>query len=83
MKFFRQFIHRFIRTNILKSKFRWAFILGSLLYLVSPLDISPDVFPVIGWLDDGLLVTLIASELSQFLIERRQTQKSGSVKSVS
>ncbi|MCU0523353.1 MAG: DUF1232 domain-containing protein [Elainella sp. Prado103] len=83
MKFFRQFVHQFIRSNILKSKFRWAFILGSLLYLVSPFDLSPDVFPIIGWLDDGVLVTLIASEVSQMLIERRQSRKAESAKSVS
>jgi uncharacterized membrane protein YkvA (DUF1232 family) len=31
--------------------------------------------PVLGWLDDGMVVTLLASELSQFLIERRNARK--------
>jgi hypothetical protein len=50
-------------------------IAGSLVYLLSPLDISPDVFPVLGWIDDGVVVTLLATEVSQLLLERRKLQK--------
>jgi uncharacterized membrane protein YkvA (DUF1232 family) len=57
---------------IRNSKYRWFVILGSLIYLVSPLDISPDVFPIIGWIDDGLLATLVATELTQMVLERRR-----------
>jgi len=49
-------------------------ILGSLVYLVSPLDISPDVFPIIGWIDDGLLATLVVTELTQMAMDRRRKQ---------
>jgi uncharacterized membrane protein YkvA (DUF1232 family) len=60
-------------TNLIRnSKYRWFVILGSLIYLVSPLDISPDVFPIIGWIDDGLLATLVATELTQMVLERRR-----------
>jgi len=31
-------------------------LLAALLYLLSPLDVVPDVFPGLGWLDDLLLV---------------------------
>ncbi|HEY9735756.1 MAG TPA: YkvA family protein [Trichocoleus sp.] len=59
--------------NLLRHpKWRWWVILGSLLYLVSPIDISPDVFPVLGWVDDGLIATLAITEISQMLLERRQ-----------
>lgn len=77
MKVLSQFIHRFIQKNLRNSKFRWLFIAASLVYLVSPLDISPDVFPVVGLLDDGLLITLVASEFSQFLVERRKANRGG------
>ena len=45
-------------------KYRWLIILGTAAYLVSPIDISPDIFPIIGWLDDGILATLLFTELS-------------------
>jgi len=33
-------------------------ILATLLYDVSPIDLVPDVIPILGWLDDGL-VTIV------------------------
>jgi uncharacterized membrane protein YkvA (DUF1232 family) len=75
MKLFNQVVHNFIRNGLRNSKYRWLIIAASLLYLVSPFDISPDVFPVVGWLDDGMIVTLLAAEVSQLLIERRKAQK--------
>jgi len=42
-----------------KADLRWL-IAGTVLsalqlvYLVSPVDLIPDIFPIIGWLDDGL-----------------------------
>lgn len=63
-------------TNLIRnSKYRWLVILGSLVYLVSPLDISPDVFPVIGWIDDGLLATIVVTELTQMALDRRRNSK--------
>jgi uncharacterized membrane protein YkvA (DUF1232 family) len=75
MKVFSKIVHGFVRSNIRNPKFRWVFIIASLAYLISPLDISPDVFPVVGLLDDGVLITLIASEVSQFLIDRRKARQ--------
>ena len=63
-------------ANLIRnSKYRWLIILGSLVYLVSPLDISPDVFPVIGWIDDGFLATIVVAELTQFALEKRRQSK--------
>lgn len=76
MKFVIKLIQQFVRNNIRNPKYRWALIVGSLLYLVSPLDFAPDFMPVLGWLDDGMVITLLASELSQFLVERRNAGKS-------
>jgi uncharacterized membrane protein YkvA (DUF1232 family) len=45
---------------------------GTLVYLVSPIDISPDVFPVLGWLDDGLIATIAVTEITQILLDRRR-----------
>lgn len=65
-------IAKWLRNLLRNSKYRWLVILGSLVYLVSPLDISPDVFPVVGWIDDGLLATLVATELTQIVLDRRR-----------
>ncbi len=75
MKFLNQFVYNFIRKTLRNSKYRWLLIAASLVYLISPLDISPDVIPVLGWLDDGVIVTLLATEVSQFLIEQRKARK--------
>ncbi len=63
------------RKAIRNSKYRWLVVFGSLLYLVSPLDISPDVFPIVGWLDDGIIATLLVTEVSQLLFEQLNTSK--------
>ncbi len=74
MKVIFKLIQHFVRNNLRNPKYRWALILGSLLYLVSPIDFAPDFMPVLGWLDDGMVVTLLASELSQFLVDRRNSR---------
>ncbi|MGG6295810.1 YkvA family protein [Leptolyngbya sp. AN02str] len=56
-------------------KYRWVVLIAALAYLISPIDISPDVVPIVGWIDDGVLITLVAAGLSQVLLERRQAIK--------
>jgi len=65
-------IANWFRSLLRNSKYRWLVILGSLAYLVSPLDISPDVFPIIGWIDDGLLATIVVTELTQMAIDNKR-----------
>jgi uncharacterized membrane protein YkvA (DUF1232 family) len=60
------------RKLIRHSKYRWVVLLGTLLYFVSPIDISPDVFPVIGWIDDGLVATIAITEVTQMLMDRKR-----------
>jgi len=50
-----------------------------MVYLFSPLDISPDVFPIIGWIDDGIVLTLLTTELSRLVLDYR-TRRPGGVK---
>lgn len=82
MKVLSKIVHSFVRNNIRNPKFRWFFIVASIAYLISPLDISPDVFPVVGLIDDGVLITLIASEVSQLLIERRKASRTPEVTTI-
>ncbi len=69
-------LHDLYRKALKHTKYRWVVILGTLLYLVSPLDISPDVFPVLGWLDDGLVVSLLVSEVGQMMAEQLKRKRS-------
>lgn len=81
-KFFVQPLYNLFRKLIRNPKYRWLVLAGSLIYLISPLDISPDVFPIVGWLDDGVIVTLLVSEVSQILLDRRNAQKNKQPSSV-
>ena len=66
---FSSVLHNWYRKALKHTKYRWFVILGTLLYLVSPLDIAPDAFPLIGWIDDGIIVSLLISEVSQLVTE--------------
>lgn len=74
-RFFVQPLHDLFRKLVRNPKYRWFILAGSLIYLVSPFDISPDVFPIVGWLDDGMIATLVVTEVAQILIDRRNAQK--------
>jgi uncharacterized membrane protein YkvA (DUF1232 family) len=70
-----QGIYNWYRNSIRNPKYRWWMVLGTLLYIFSPIDISPDFIPVIGEIDDILLLTLLVSEVSQLLIDRAKSHK--------
>ncbi len=55
---------------IRSPRYRGWVILGSLLYLVSPLDLSPDLIPLVGQLDDVVIMTLLFSEVFRVVISR-------------
>jgi uncharacterized membrane protein YkvA (DUF1232 family) len=56
-------------------RYRWAVIIASGVYLLSPLDFSPDIFPIVGWIDDGFIAALLATEVTQLLLDRRQSMR--------
>jgi uncharacterized membrane protein YkvA (DUF1232 family) len=70
MKFPLQSLYSWYRNTLRNPKYRWWIVIGTLAYLISPIDISPDVFPIIGEIDDIALVTLLFSEVSQIAIEK-------------
>jgi uncharacterized membrane protein YkvA (DUF1232 family) len=67
--------YNWYKATLRNTKYRWVLVLGTLVYLVSPIDISPDFLPIIGWVDDGILVTLLATELSQIALEYLNKRK--------
>lgn len=75
MKNIVQPFYNWYSSQIRHPKYRWFIVLGTIAYLLSPLDISPDFIPIIGWIDDGVMITLLTTELSRLVIEHRQRQK--------
>ena len=72
-------LYSWYRNTLRNSKYRWWIVLGTLAYLVSPFDIAPDFFPIVGQIDDFMIVTLLVTELSQLILDsfksRNQEQK--------
>jgi uncharacterized membrane protein YkvA (DUF1232 family) len=64
-----QSFYAWYKETLRNTKYRWLLIGGTLLYLVSPIDIAPDFIPIIGWIDDAAIATLLAAELSQWLLD--------------
>lgn len=81
MNNFPQSIYNWYRNTLRNPKYRWWMILGSLLYIVSPIDISPDFIPFIGQIDDVVILTLLVSEVSQLLIDTAKARKGDTVAS--
>ncbi|AFY78280.1 MAG: DUF1232 domain-containing protein [Hydrococcus sp. C42_A2020_068] len=79
MKIPIQSIYNFYRNAIRNPKYRWWIILGTLVYLLSPFDISPDFFPIVGEIDDFILVTFLVTEVSQLILDRFKSTKTNPV----
>jgi len=74
MKPFLQPLYSVYKAVLKNPKYRWIAIAGSLVYLLSPVDLVTDFLPIVGWIDDGLVATLLVTELSQLLMEKRKSQ---------
>ncbi len=77
MNFSVESLYNWYRDVIRNPKYRWWIIGASLLYLISPIDIAPDFLPIVGWIDDGVIATLLVAELSQVLLTRLKGGKDG------
>ena len=63
-------LYDWYRDTLRHPKYRWWMIIGTLVYLVSPIDIAPDFIPIVGQIDDVMLATLLVTEVSQLFLER-------------
>ncbi|MBO7480623.1 MAG: DUF1232 domain-containing protein [Bacteroidales bacterium] len=43
----------------------WLWIVVAVFYTISPLDIVPDIIPIYGWIDDGLILAISIINLVQ------------------
>jgi uncharacterized membrane protein YkvA (DUF1232 family) len=75
MKFSIQSLYTWYRNLLRNPKYRWWVVLGTLVYLVSPIDIAPDFIPIVGQIDDVFLLTLLVSEVSGLVIEGWKARK--------
>lgn len=64
------------RNLVRNSKYRWLVIAGTLIYLFSPIDLLPDMIPLIGQIDDTVILGLLVAEVSSMLMDRLKAQKS-------
>lgn len=48
-------------------------VLASLAYIISPIDLSPDLLPLLGQIDDVAILVLMVSALTQWLSQRLNT----------
>jgi uncharacterized membrane protein YkvA (DUF1232 family) len=70
-----QSFYNWYKATLRNPKYRWLLIGGSLLYLVSPIDIAPDFIPIIGWLDDTVIAGLLIAEVTQLMMDFRSQRK--------
>jgi uncharacterized membrane protein YkvA (DUF1232 family) len=76
MNFSIQSLYNWYRGMLQNPKYRWWVVLASIAYVVSPIDLSPDVFPIVGWLDDSIIIGLLVSEVSQ-VVTAKLKERSG------
>lgn len=75
MNFSISALYDWYRSAIRHPKYRWLVMLGTVVYLISPIDIAPDFIPVIGQIDDVMLAGLLFTELSQMMIAKLQARQ--------
>jgi len=74
-----QSFYDWYQKTIKHPKYRWVLVAGTLLYLISPIDISPDFIPIVGWIDDAVVASFLVAELSQIFLQMltsKQARKS-------
>ncbi len=49
--------------------------MGTLLYFLSPLDISPDLIPIVGQIDDLILLTFLFTQVGNLVGNYFQSQQ--------
>ncbi|MDJ0647824.1 MAG: YkvA family protein [Xenococcaceae cyanobacterium MO_188.B19] len=75
MKISLSAIYNWYRTAIRHPKYGIWVVVATLVYLVSPIDLSPDIFPIAGQIDDFILFSLLMTEVSQIAIDKYRNRK--------
>jgi uncharacterized membrane protein YkvA (DUF1232 family) len=75
MNFSIDSIYQWYRGLLQNPKYRWWVVAASIFYLISPIDILPDIFPAVGWIDDTIVIGLLVTEMS-LLFKQKLQEKS-------
>jgi uncharacterized membrane protein YkvA (DUF1232 family) len=78
MNFSIESIYNWYRGLLQNPKYRWWVVGASIVYLVSPIDLVPDLFPPLTYIDDTIVIGLLVAELSQ-LASAKLKEKSARV----
>jgi uncharacterized membrane protein YkvA (DUF1232 family) len=55
-----------IYTALIRNpKTKWLTIILTVLYIASPIDLIPEFFPIVGLVDDGLLLSFLVIALKE------------------
>ena len=65
------------RKLIRDSKYRWIIIIASAAYILSPVDLVSDFIPFVGWIDDGVVATVLVTEVAAIITEKMKAKKAG------
>jgi uncharacterized membrane protein YkvA (DUF1232 family) len=64
-------IYNWYRDLVANPKYRWWIVGASLVYLLSPIDLLPEVLlGPFGLIDDAVIITVLATELTGILRDR-------------
>lgn len=75
MKLPTQAIYDIYRRFVRNPKYRWWIAIATVGYLILPFDFAPDMIPFVGQIDDAVVVTLLATELSQVLVSSLKNKR--------
>jgi len=63
MNIFLRSLYNWYRQVIRNPRYGWLVVAASLVYLFSPLDLAPDVIPILGQIDDIVIISILATEV--------------------
>jgi uncharacterized membrane protein YkvA (DUF1232 family) len=75
MKFLARPLYNLYSNALRNPKYRWLIVAASLFYLLSPADLISDFIPVVGWVDDGVIATVLVAEVSQLFQEKLKSRR--------
>ncbi|MEM8637719.1 MAG: YkvA family protein [Cyanobacteria bacterium P01_G01_bin.54] len=81
MSFSVKSLYDWYRNTLRNPKYRWWIIVGTLAYIVSPIDIAPDFLPFVGQIDDTMIVSLLFVEVAQMVMEFTRNKRNATVDS--